>query len=265
MKKMKKLWAVVFALLLALCMCACSVYPYNTLEYSDEYFKYHVLEPKKFGGYGETECYIVGLTEKGLEQTHLIVPEYYGNYRIKGIGYQGHTYLSGAGYYGNFESDNLEKLYINYNVDFWNDQRHEVYTLYETYIVFWTSGSYGHNLQRIEGCIFGYNYYLKHFYPYLNYIDEPIKIANVSYLYNYDGAENDGYYWVDSYEESVISFIPPEPQRDGYTFGGWYKESECVNEWDFLTDITGKEIVMEERKVYDTYDGIYLYAKWIKE
>ena len=93
MKTMKKLLTILFAVLLMLCMSSCSAYPYNTLEYSDEYFKYHVLEPKKFGGYGKTECYIVGLTEKGLQQTHLVVPEYYGKYRINGIGYQGSTYF----------------------------------------------------------------------------------------------------------------------------------------------------------------------------
>lgn len=39
-------------------------------------------------------------------------------------------------------------------------------------------------------------------------------------MYNYEGAENEGYYWVDSYDQSLIEFIPPEPQREGYTFWG---------------------------------------------
>ena len=28
---------------------------------------------------------------------------------------------------------------------------------------------------------------------------------------------------------------PPAPEREGYTFGGWYTEAECVNEWNFDT------------------------------
>ena len=173
--------------------------------------------------------------------------------------------LIGAGYHGNFTSENLEKLYIPKNFKRIYDQRYEVYSLYDTYVVYWDSDSYGHRLDaKIKGKIYGYNYYLKRIYPSLSYIDEPIKIANVSYLYNYGEVQNDGYYWVDSYDESLISFVPPNPEREGYTFGGWYKESECINKWNFETDITGKEIVMEENKVYDTYDGIYLYAKWIK-
>ncbi len=33
---------------------------------------------------------------------------------------------------------------------------------------------------------------------------------------------------------------PEEPTETGYTFGGWYKESDCTNEWDFATEtVTG--------------------------
>lgn len=40
---------------------------------------------------------------------------------------------------------------------------------------------------------------------------------------------------------------PTEPTAKGYTFGGWYKESTCVNEYDFNTAVTG---------------DLTLYAKW---
>jgi len=41
---------------------------------------------------------------------------------------------------------------------------------------------------------------------------------------------------------------PTAPEADGWTFGGWFKEKECKNKWDFDTD---------------TVDGnIILYAKW---
>lgn len=42
---------------------------------------------------------------------------------------------------------------------------------------------------------------------------------------------------------------PADPTRDGYAFGGWFKDSECAREWDFGTDsVTG---------------DVTLYAKWI--
>lgn len=31
---------------------------------------------------------------------------------------------------------------------------------------------------------------------------------------------------------------PGDPKRNGYEFGGWYKEKDCKNEWDFDTKIT---------------------------
>ena len=76
--------------------------------------------------------------------------------------------------------------------------------------------------------------------------------ANVSYYLNY--AENN-YYYIDYYENGEkILYIPPEPQRDGYSFGGWFKEADCVNQWNF--DFDTLQITDEEQEVK-------LYAKWI--
>ncbi len=45
--------------------------------------------------------------------------------------------------------------------------------------------------------------------------------ANISYYYNYENAENGGYYWIDDCDYGgKIEFIPPDPVRDGYTLGG---------------------------------------------
>ena len=41
-----------------------------------------------------------------------------------------------------------------------------------------------------------------------------------------------------------------DPTRTGYIFGGWYKESECTNAWNFSTDVVNQDIT--------------LYAKWIQ-
>lgn len=80
-----------------------------------------------------------------------------------------------------------------------------------------------------------------------------IQKANVGYYLNYD--ENN-YYYVDYYENGeIIKYIPPAPEREGYTFGGWYKETECVNQWDFELDT----IQTNENNV-----EVGLYAKWIE-
>ncbi len=40
---------------------------------------------------------------------------------------------------------------------------------------------------------------------------------------------------------------PPAPTKDGYTFGGWYKDSACTQSWNFSDSIPG---------------DMTLYAKW---
>ena len=39
-----------------------------------------------------------------------------------------------------------------------------------------------------------------------------------------------------------------DPDRDGHTFSGWYKEETCENKWDFDTDVVTSDIT--------------LFAKW---
>ncbi|MFR7590840.1 MAG: InlB B-repeat-containing protein [Longibaculum sp.] len=41
---------------------------------------------------------------------------------------------------------------------------------------------------------------------------------------------------------------PTPPTKEGYTFGGWYKEEACQNEWKFDTDVVTSNVI--------------LYAKW---
>lgn len=41
---------------------------------------------------------------------------------------------------------------------------------------------------------------------------------------------------------------PSNPTQSGYTFGGWYKEADCINAWNFSTDTVTSNIT--------------LYAKW---
>ncbi|HJK77370.1 MAG TPA: InlB B-repeat-containing protein [Methanocorpusculum sp.] len=48
-----------------------------------------------------------------------------------------------------------------------------------------------------------------------------------------------------SYGDKIIQ--PPAPTKDGYTFGGWYKNSACTQEWSFSDSIPG---------------DMTLYAKW---
>ena len=225
-------------------------------EYESTYFKYAV-ETKDDGS---KVGYLTGFTELGLEQTHLILPEELDGIKIRGFGYKySKPFFVGYTFVGpdTFVSTNLKKLYINYdnaNREWRHDYNYG--QLPNCYSIHWRGeDSLGIVMPLVKDSIYGYNIYLKRHYTHGI-------LANVSYMYNYEGAENEGYYWVDSYDQSLIEFIPPEPQREGYTFVGWYKEEECINEWDFKVDITKEEIYPSTISRFEEYPGTYLYAKW---
>ena len=87
--------------------------------------------------------------------------------------------------------------------------------------------------------------------------------ANTSYLFNYGDCPNDGYFFINDFEYGkTIEDTPYKPLRAGYTFGGWYKEPECINAWDFETDTLPQAQYNEDGQ--ELYQETKLYAKWIK-
>lgn len=50
-----------------------------------------------------------------------------------------------------------------------------------------------------------------------------------------------------------IAYMPQPPEKQGYEFEGWYKEPECINEWNFEEDIFSLDEGITIMK---------LYAKW---
>lgn len=90
------------------------------------------------------------------------------------------------------------------------------------------------------------------------------QIANTSYMFNYEGAPNDGYFFINDFERGgLVEDTPYEPLREGYTFGGWYKEAECINKWEFEQDKLPEATYDEEGYVTDFVET-KLFAAWIK-
>ncbi len=80
-------------------------------------------------------------------------------------------------------------------------------------------------------------------------------------MYNYEGADNEGYYWSDNFDYGTkVTYVPENPMREGYIFGGWYKEAECLNAWNFDIDTLPKAELNEEGE--ELYRETQLYAKW---
>jgi len=82
--------------------------------------------------------------------------------------------------------------------------------------------------------------------------DGEFRGANVSYFYNYEDAPNGGYHWIDDLDagNSIIT-IPSAPQRDGFTFDGWYLDKECTTKFNFETYKMSENSELE------------LFAKWL--
>lgn len=271
MKKLLYKVPLLLCCLIMLCsMSGCFIAESKLPEYDNEYFRYAVRTEK-----GKKKGYLIGLTELGTEQTELILPQEIDGVPILGIGYsRKNTWTAPI---GRLVSDNLKKLYINFSIDNWGQEGSAIFeNCFEVYLKY--------NIHKIGGGggdIVSYPVYDKIINPEIGYGTNTVRytlLANVSYMYNYEFAENEGYYWVDSYDNETISFIPPEPERSGYAFGGWYKEPECINAWDFETDKTGEKLVVDNNTIahygnnylptlpsqYTEKDVLKLYAKWIK-
>lgn len=152
-----------------------------------------------------------------------------------------------------FNSDILPEVYFNKAVCFQHNHKEDIsyYLPYYNYSYedLWTSN--------------GSSIYISNEYAtidpkiFIKYDD--IKIANVSYHYNYD-KEGCKTYFVDDVNVGTLKNIPPVPIRKGYIFEGWFKEKECINRWDFKNNFIPRKQYDEEGNYI--YQETILYAKW---
>ena len=87
--------------------------------------------------------------------------------------------------------------------------------------------------------------------------------ANTAYMFNYEISPNNDYYFINNFERGgLIENTPYEPYREGYTFTGWYKDSECTQKWDFEVDTLPEPTYDENGEL--EYVETRLYAGWNK-
>ncbi len=248
----KKLWKVWIVLILAVMTFMVGLFSGCS---RDEEWGYFTV---KFYNDRET-AYITGLTEEGQQQRFLVIPEEIDGVKVYTIGERPLLQMWSSIGYADICSDKLEKIYIPFSTEI-------------------ISGSFRNssNLMKVVSIrddyyINGFEYSIKRCYSREVYIERGYTrdcyvMSNVSYFYNYETEENYGYYWIDDWNYgSKIEFIPPEPEREGYTFGGWYKEPECINKWNFETDVLPEERteINEEGEEEVVYQETKLYAKWV--
>lgn len=232
---MKRKWTVIgmVAVLLASVLTGCGE------KKAGEYFEYEIMGEKE-----NRYIRIMELTELGKEQEYIIIPG-----EIEGIKV---TQLGGGYAYGGWDSEKLTKVYINsfHEITVSQNFFDECNILEKIILLFVpTVGGY----PAAPGATF-----IKSSTEKTNY-----GRANVSFRYNYAGAPNDGYYWLDDLDDELIGYIPPSPEREGYMFGGWYKEPACINAWNFAVDKIPAKVRDEEGNwLWD--EETNLYAQWIE-
>ncbi len=250
---MKKILMIFFIILSIIGVSFLSSCEDDNLPYKEEgYYKYYI---------GNDSAYVVGLTELGMEQEVLDFTAKLDGKNIV-LGYK-YRLNYGTKLKFDIESENLKKIYIKEE----NDPR----DLLER-IAIYNNLNKIIKMDTIYYCF--YSDYKCQFYFNNNIVldsDENWNnsseyhqfYANVEYNLNYD--DND-IYFIDDYDNELISYIPQNPEREGYTFDGWYKESECINKWDFSLDIIKEKKWLNDNREYykdQDYEKTTLYAKWI--
>ena len=227
-------------------------------EYESGDWRYAVKIDKENNKVG----YIVGFSEEGKQKECVVLPARLDGVAIVGIGYQINTGIVASRRVGEFKSDKVKRIYVSAtNI---REGTRAYFYLSDCVEIVWRIQKGSVDMVESNSAFFyGYNLYT--LMTKDKYYQSNKHIANVSYMYNYDNALNGGYYWADNYENDLIKYIPPEPKREGHTFGGWYKDRECTEKWDFESDKTGDNIIVDFPYTSDfEYTGTYLYAKWTK-
>lgn len=270
-KTFKKVVSMAMALSVVFCASGC-IDPFRMDLYDEGYYIYTKLTDPT------TAC-IVGLTDLGKEQEYLVIPEYINGLKIEGIG----CYLGlqdeeiaekyGSTSYADFKSEKLKKVYVLFDVEINTIGFSTLVSCFEEAPSF--EGVFCSGVQHFRGRfrvyspvglfggVLGGGYDFNGIVE-MEYINSP---ANVTYYYNYENAPQNGCYWIDDYDGNTIEFIPENPIREGYVFGGWFKEPECENVWDFDKDMVPKKEYYEESDYLLRYPYIEtsLYAKWYKK
>lgn len=194
---------------------------------------------------------IVGLSEQGKTKKVLLIPETIDNLPVEYLGYRLVYEMVGE-----FDSDVLEKVYLTKqyqsNKVIFGDKCTKLRAIIAINSKVYLSFTQNRFCVKMSLPVSE----ARKFWSF-----ESFEICcNVVYYLN-DGS--DTVYFADDLDGETIMFLPPEPTREGYAFGGWYKESECITAWDFEKDaVSAKEY--DEEGGY-LFKETSLYAKWNKK
>lgn len=262
---MKRILAGLMCMMIALSLCGCT----HQKEDGEYYMGFKIREDVDFRyllfdevcptckSVDHPHVAIWDLTETGKEKEILIIPKTINGYEVRHLGVESfpiweHHQLGGI------NSEKVKRIYLSKRVECYRDVEffHRLRSTRNDIIITDTV--------NLECVIYNYITEANEYGGGLRFYKNDIKVddiqrENVSY---WIGEEKP--YWIDDFEYGEkITYIPEEPKRDGFEFDGWFKEEDCLNEWNFETDTLPKAQKTEDGE--DFYAETKLYAKWIKK
>ena len=204
---------------------------------------------------------VIGLSEEGQLKSIITVPAEVNEIPVKKIGF-----LRSKTCVGSITSDKLEMIYLEKYIEFahndffincpklekiicleFEDKVKEFYDYQGQYVK--------KNLNKENEGIKRLPVYV---YPSTDFVkdtqDNLYVYANIIYY-----IDSNTVYYIDYCEGVKLEELPEIPILEGYKFVGWYKEPECINEWNFDQDNLN-EIINNEFEVNFYVNN--LYAKW---
>lgn len=221
------------------CGVSCSVDSRGGHEiFTDKYFEYYIQD-------GEVE--ICGLTQLGYEQSTLVIPAYLGGYPVTRFG--GYREFM----WDDINPENLTKIIFLSNNTYYSGMNtyNGPYRILKVILSDFDINNISNRYMSGE----------TQFYTHADLCDELNELieipetgaevlpTNVSFMYNFNGAPNEGYFMLDHVEEGQKLFCPYEPMRSGHSFIGWSLDPQS----DTVVDISSVNVLNEE---------IILYANW---
>ena len=204
---------------------------------------------------------VTGFSSTGENKEIVYVKDIIKGITVETVGDRGWV----AHKYASFNCDNIRRLYFPWSITHYFDTTRWYRSQsinYPQYIISCTTASlipYGYFENMI--CIIPKTLYNRCSESKIE--EKRLMPANISYFFNYDESPNENYFFVDLLEETGKLTKPPyDPKREGYTFGGWYTEAECVNPFNFEEDSVTINFDEEGNRIYEEF---CLYAKWDKE
>ena len=268
MKRLIKVISIGLIMVILLSMSGCFLFSDGKTTVGDFVVKYRKPETKYPDGY----YLLYELSKAGKKKKNIILPKEI-NGRPYLLRFNGGALIGDAGTNAVF-AGKMEKVYIEYPGNYCEKRYKD-----EPACIWFTGDKYLKkvivNIQNIrfrknnlgpQPILFCYNYSLRSFAcnqdENNNYIaKERLRLANIQFLYNYEEAPNEGYFWIDDIDNGEkMEVMPDTPEREGYTFEGWYNEKECINKFDFETVFN--KPVLNEGDIYPEDYVTYVYAKW---